>query len=63
MESERPSTWYEDTRSRILYTCEERYDGSMVAYVMDLQRQLEEKQAALDALRRKLDEERKERTP
>lgn len=33
-------TAYEDMRSRILYTCEEKYDGSMVAYVIDLESQL-----------------------
>lgn len=37
---ERSSTWYEDERSRILYTCEEKYDGSMVAFVIDLESQL-----------------------
>ena len=37
---EKSSTWYEDERSRILYTCEEKYDGSMVAYVIDLESQL-----------------------
>ncbi len=36
----KPSTWYEDERSRILYTCEEKYDGNMVAYVIDLESQL-----------------------
>jgi len=31
---------HEDVRSRILYTCEEKYDGSMVAFVIDLESQL-----------------------
>lgn len=37
---DKSSTWYEDERSRILYTCEEKYDGNMVAYVIDLESQL-----------------------
>ena len=38
--SSRPSTWYEEERSRILYACEEKYDGNMVAYVIELESQL-----------------------
>lgn len=37
---EKSSTWYEEERSRILYTCEEKYDGNMVAFVIDLESQL-----------------------
>lgn len=37
---EKSSTWYEDERSRILYTCEEKYDGNMVAYVIDMESQI-----------------------
>lgn len=48
--SSRPSTWYEEERSRILYTCEEKYDGNMVAYVIDLESQLAERKLELDAL-------------
>lgn len=54
MKSEASSTHWEDVRREILYTCEERYDGSMVAYVLDLQRQLTAAQAKLDALRGKV---------
>ena len=37
---EKSSTWYEEERSRILYTCEEKYDGNMVAFVIDLEKQI-----------------------
>lgn len=36
---EKSSTWYEDERSRILYTCEEKYDGNMVAFVIALEKE------------------------
>ena len=47
---DKPSTWYEEERSRILYTCEEKYDGNMVAFVIDLETQLKKLQAERDAL-------------
>lgn len=45
-------TAYEDMRSRILYTCEEKYDGSMVAYVIDLESQLTALKAELEQIRK-----------
>lgn len=45
---------FEDVRREILHRCEERYDGSMVAYVLDLQRQLTAAQSELDYLRGKV---------
>lgn len=46
----KPLTSYEDERSRILYTCEEKYDGSMVAYVIDLESQLKAAKTERDYL-------------
>lgn len=48
--SSRPSTWYEEERSRILYTCEEKYDGNMIMLVMHLENELKKVQAERDAL-------------
>ena len=48
--SSRPSTWYEEERSRILYTCEEKFDGNMVAYVIDMENKMAALQQERDAL-------------
>ena len=48
--NERSSTWYEDMRRDILYTCEERFDGSMVMFVKHLQDELKKVQAERDVL-------------
>ena len=48
--SSRPTTWYEEERSRILYTCEEKFDGNMVLLIIDLENQLKKVQAEHDAL-------------
>ena len=46
----KPSTLYEEERSRILYTCEEKYDGNMVAYVIDLESQMTQLKQEQDEL-------------
>ena len=42
--------WYEEERSRILYTCEEKYDGNMVMLVLVLEEKLKKVQAERDQL-------------
>jgi hypothetical protein len=48
--SSKPSTWYEEERSRILYACEENYDGNMIMLVMVQEEKLKKVQAERDAL-------------
>lgn len=48
LNTQEASTRYEDMRSRILYTCEQQYDGSMVAYVKHLVDTIDQLEGALE---------------